>query len=85
MKIPFDASVIKLKGKYIPWSYEQDYTNDKYLFAVQCPWCKVKRTVPINGQQLYYWHKDMDHDLTQSETEALKTGICDPCWERVFD
>ena len=83
MKIPIKVDAVhELKGKYIPWKYEQDYEKDKYLFAVQCPICRVKRIVPIAGQQLFYWHKDMDNDLTESEVEALKTGICDPCWDR---
>ena len=85
MEIPIKVDAVhELKGKYIPWKCEQIPEENKYLFAVQCPFCRAKRTVPIDGQELFYWHNDMDNKLTASERESLKTGICDKCWSDVY-
>lgn len=67
-------------------SVEGDKT--RISIVTQCPLCQHRQAivVPIDGAAAWERGAVIQYalpDLTDTEREALMSGICDPCWERV--
>lgn len=55
----------------------------------KCPMCKTVRTINFSEDGLIAWQSGMkiQHafpDTTAGEREFLLTGICDPCWDKMW-
>ena len=65
---------------------EGEYTAD----SLPCPKCGDKIKVEIEGRQLHNYHNNsmIDEvlpDLTPEDRERFITGICPPCWDKMFE
>jgi len=59
---------------------------------IQCTACKELITLPITFEEIKVGLSDMSRNiqeifptLTDGQREMLKTGICDTCWEKLFE
>lgn len=55
----------------------------------KCPMCKETKTVNFSEDGLIAWQNGMkiQHafpDMTPGQREFLLTGICDPCWDKLW-
>lgn len=65
--------------------------GDKARISIvtKCPLCGHRQAtiVPVDGAAAWERGAVIQYalpDLTDTEREALMSGICDPCWNRVF-
>ena len=60
-----------------------------YTFHTRCPSCKATRDVAVHPGDLFNYRQgahvqDAFPYLSGEEREALLTGFCDPCWNKVI-
>jgi hypothetical protein len=68
-----------------------NYTEDiaGYTFHTRCPSCKTTKDVSVQSEDLFKYRQgahvqDAFPYLSSVEREALLTGFCDPCWNKVM-
>lgn len=54
-----------------------------------CPFCGKEQYILVNENDLVAWHngeliQNAFPYLSANEREALKTGICSECWDKMF-
>jgi hypothetical protein len=55
-----------------------------------CPSCKKKSDIEVSQQGYFKWQdgeliQNAMPELNDDQREQLLTGICPPCWERLFN
>lgn len=62
----------------------------KQLFARRCPTCRKVQEVTVEMDDYNRWFRqaglvqDIFPYLTAAQREIFQSGICEPCWEKVF-
>lgn len=67
-------------------------TDDHQAYQVEslpCPHCNTTVTITITPQQLYAFNQggkiqDVLPDVSLDVRERFMTGICGPCWNKIF-
>jgi hypothetical protein len=63
-----------------------EFDPDVARLEVTCPSCDSKRTLSVDFNSLHHWVtgsvlvQRAFPDLSDTDREALITGICDTCW-----
>ncbi len=58
--------------------------------SLTCPKCQGSIKIELAGRQLHAYHNDnlIDEvlpDMNPEDRERFITGICPPCWEKMFN
>lgn len=62
---------------------------DHGQYAVQCTQCKTVATISITAAEIRRWRggeyiQNVKPDLSPEQRELLISGICGPCFDRLF-
>lgn len=60
----------------------------RMIIVTRCPWCQNRHDVEVIKNDYYAWKRGKSSQdafpyLSDSDREALITGICDDCWEHL--
>jgi len=76
---------------YESYTEQDSEEGHQYLFTVRCPQCKETEVITVNGPDLFEYNQGTKAVqlcfpyLTAAQRERLfMTGICDPCWKKMF-
>lgn len=71
-------------------SYEEKFNPQRYAFTtIPCPKCGKQEVIEVQAPDLYKYNQgafmqDAFPYLTPSQRERLMTGICGPCFDKLF-
>lgn len=70
-------------------SFQPTPDGEKVIIKTKCPMCRQTTDLEVPLRGFYLWRsgsliQDALPELTPPQREQLITGMCDPCWKRLF-
>lgn len=70
--------------------FKKLFDKDLVDYTATCPICGKQQTIKVHLVSLEAYRngallQDAFPSLTPAEREAIKTGICQDCWDKMFE